>query len=62
MSESASVKKKPQLAVENKAKGGRLTKDERQTLREEIERKLQQLHDEEMADLEVFGQVRAPRS
>ncbi len=57
-----SVHKKAQLTAQNNLKGGRLTKDERQTLREEIERKLQQLHDDERADLELFVQAHPPRS
>lgn len=57
-----SVRKKAQLAAQNNLKGGRLTKDERQTLREEIEQKLQQLHDEERADLEPLVHAHPPRA
>lgn len=57
-----SARKKAQLAAQNNLKGGRLTKEERQTLREEIERKLEQLHDEERADLELLVQPHPPPS
>lgn len=58
----ASVRKQAQLAAQTNLSGGRLTKDERQKLREEIEQKLQQLHDAERAELELFVQAHPPRS
>jgi hypothetical protein len=57
-----SVRMQAQLAAQNNLSGGRLTKDERQKLREEIEQKLQQLHDDERAELERFFQAPPPRS
>jgi hypothetical protein len=57
-----SARKQAQLAAQSNLSGGRLTKDERQKLREEIEQKLQQLHDAERAELERFFQAPPPRS